>query len=190
MNEFFSDVWCIQVKTIGCKSEKITAKIYQLLRLPITTVIDNECKGQAIVSDTEMDAVALVCKMNPSSGHRLVILVLNAISEILEHSEVFGEADVILGNADKVYRLAISRNSRYFQEVAAGSDLFPAKTTSLPDFMGRTLQAGTLFCPPFSYGTAGNASSAKAEDTADGEFPTAMLFDYLQTVDLSNERFM
>jgi hypothetical protein len=179
MNEFFSDIWCIHVRTIGSKSEKITEKIFQLLRLPITTAINKDCKGHVIISDTEKDAVELVCNMNPSSENRLVILVLNAISQILEHSSDFGEADVILVNVDKTYRLVMSRNARHFEEVAGGSDLSPVNTNSLPDFMGRTLQVGTFFCPPFSFGAAGNMSSAKAGDITDGEFLTDLSFDYL-----------
>jgi hypothetical protein len=179
MNEFFTDIWCIHVRTIGSKSEEITEKIFQLLRFPITTAINKDCKGHAIISDTEMDAVDLVCNMNPSSENRLVILVLNAISQILEHSNDFGQADVILVNVDKMYRLVISRNFRHFEEVPGGSDLWPGKTNPLPNFMGRTLQVGTFRCPPFSFGAAGNMSSAKAGDIADGEFLTDLTFDYL-----------
>jgi hypothetical protein len=178
MHELFSDFWCVEVKTIGSKSEEIMAKIYQRLRLPITTVIEKKCKGHAIISDTEMDVLELVCNMNLSSGNRLVILFLNSISLILEHSNIFGEADVILANVNKIYRLTMSRTSRYFKEVADERDVFPVKTSSLPDLMGRTLQVGTFFCPPFSFGTAGNVSSADAEAMADGEFPAVILFNY------------
>jgi hypothetical protein len=178
MQELFSDFWCIKLRSIGSKSEHITPKIYHVLKLPITTVTDKECKGHAIISDTELDVLELVRNMNSSPENRLVILVLNAISLILDHSNIFGEAHVILANVDKMYRLAMSRTSRYFQEVASGSDPFPAKTTSLPDLMGRTLQVGTFLCPPFSFGTAGNVSSVEAEALADGEFPTLLLFNY------------
>jgi hypothetical protein len=190
MHELFSDFWCIEIRTIGFKSEEIAAEIYQGLRLPITTVIDKKCKGHAIISDTEMDVLELVCNMNPSSENRLVILVLNAINLMLDHSNIFGEADVILANVDKMYRLTMSTASRYFKEVASESDLFPVKTTSLPDLMGRTLQAGTFFCPPFSYGTAGNVSSADAEAIANGELPTVLLFNYSYMLDRNKERFI
>jgi hypothetical protein len=183
MHELLSDFWCIEVRTVGFKSEEITAEIYQGLRLPITTVIDKKCKGHAIISDNEIDLLELVCNINPSSENRLVILVLNAISLILDHSNIFGEADVILASVDKMYRLTMSATSRYFKEVASESDLLPVKTTSLPDLMGRTLQVGTFFCPPFSFGTAGNVSSAEAEVIADGEFPTSLLFHYSYMLD-------
>lgn len=177
MHELFSDFWCIELRTLGSKSKEITAEIYQVLRLPITTVIDKKCKGHAIISDTEMDILELVSNRNPSSKNRLVILVLNTINLLLDHSNIFGEADVIVVNSDKIYRLTMSAMSRYFKEVTSESDLFPVKTTSLPDLMGRTLQVGTFVCAPFSFGTAGNVSSAEAEAITDGEFPTALFFN-------------
>jgi hypothetical protein len=190
MHESFSDLWCVELRIVGSKSEEITAEIYQVLRLPITTVIDKKCKGHALISDTEMDVLELVCNRNPSSENRLVILVLNAINLMLDHSNIFGEADVILVNVDKIYRLTMSTTSRYFKEVASESELFPVKTTFLPDLMGRTLQVGTFFCPPFSFGTAGNMSSAEAEAIADGEFPTVLMFNYSYMLDRNKEQFL
>jgi hypothetical protein len=178
MRELFSDLWCIGLRTIGLKSEEIAAEIYQKLRLPIMTIIDKKCKGYAIISDSEIDVLELVCNVKPSSENRLVIFVLNAVNLILDHSSIFGEADVILASVDKMYRLTISTKSRYFKEVTNERELFPVKPTSLPDLMGRTLHVGTFFCPPFSFGTAGNVSSAEAEAIVHGEFPTFLLFSY------------
>jgi hypothetical protein len=178
INESFSDFWCIQIKSVGFKAEKITQQIYEVLRLPITTVTSKECKGHVIISDNEMAVLEQVCNMNPSSENRLVILVLNVVNQILDHSDVFDDADVILASSGKIHRLTMSKNSRYFEEVTGGSKLLPVKTSSLPDFMGRTLQAGTFFCPPFSFGTAGNLSSATAEATADGECLAVLLSHY------------
>jgi hypothetical protein len=190
MHELFSEFWCIELRTLGSKTEKITAEIYQVLRIPITTVIDKKCKGHAIISETEMDILGLVSNRNPSSENRLVILVLNAINLMLDHSNIFGEADVIIVNVDKMYRLTMSTVSRYFKEVTSESDLFPVKTTSLPDLMGRTLQVGTFFCPPFSFGTAGNVSSAEAEAITDGEFLTALLSNYSYMLGRNEEHFL
>ncbi|PNF27559.1 hypothetical protein B7P43_G02869 [Cryptotermes secundus] len=180
MHELFSDFWCIELRTLGSKSKEITAEIYQVLRLPITTVIDKKCKGHAIISDTEMDILELASNRNPSSKNRLVILVLNAVNLLLDHSNIFGEADVIVVNADKIYRLTMSAMYRYFKEVTSEIDLLPVKTTSLPDLMGRTLQVGTFVCAPFSFGTAGNVSSAEAEAITDGSLDGIEMLAFLE----------
>jgi hypothetical protein len=107
--------------------------------------------------------------LKPISENRFVILVLNNLKLIFEHTQIFGEADVILVSVSKAYHLVTSRISRYFQEITNEGDKFSVKKNSLPDFMGRTLQVGTFSCPPFSFGTARNMSPLAEEDTNDGE---------------------
>ncbi|XP_023713689.2 glutamate receptor ionotropic, delta-1 [Cryptotermes secundus] len=69
---------------------------------------------------------------------------------------------------------------RYFKEVTSEIDLLPVKTTSLPDLMGRTLQVGTFVCAPFSFGTAGNVSSAEAEAITDGSLDGIEMLAFLE----------
>lgn len=164
-----SDIWCVQLTTIGPISIQTTAIVYQVLQLPITTVTYNGCKGHVIISDTEMEVLKYFRNLKPISENRFVILVVNNLNLIFEHTQIFGEADVILVTVNKAYQLVTSRVSRYFQEITNEADSFVAKTNSLPDFMGRTLQVGTFSCPPFSFGTARNMSPLAEEDADDGE---------------------
>jgi hypothetical protein len=107
--------------------------------------------------------------LKPISENRFVILVVNTLKLIFEHTQIFGEADVILVSVNKAYHLVTSRISRYFQEITIEGNNFAVKAASLPDFMGRTLQVGTFSCPPFSFGTARNMSPLIEGDADDGE---------------------
>jgi hypothetical protein len=179
---FISDMWCVQLTTIGSTSEQTTATVYQILQLPVTTVTYNGCKGHVVISDTEMEVLKLFSNSKTSSENRLVILILNTITSILEQSHIFGEADVILVSVSKVYHLVMSGISSYFQEITNKVDVFPEKRTSLPDLMGRTLQVGTFSCPPFSFGAARNMSSLAKGDIDDGEFSVVRMFRYNQVI--------
>jgi hypothetical protein len=165
-----SDIWCVQLTTIGPTSKQTTAIVYQVLQTPITTVTYNGCKGHVIISDTELEVLKLFRNLKPISENRFLILVLNTLKLIFEQTHIFGDADVILVSVKKMYHLVTSRISRYFQEITNEGDIFAAKTTSLPDFMGHTLQVGTFSCPPYSFGTARNVSFLAEEDADDGEF--------------------
>jgi hypothetical protein len=114
--------------------------------------------------------------LKPISENRFVIFVVNTLKLIFEHTQIFGEADVILVSVNKAYHLVTSRKSRYFQEITNEGVHFAAKTTSLPDFMGRTLQVGTFSCPPFSFGKARNMSPLAEEDAGDGELSCILTF--------------
>jgi hypothetical protein len=164
-----SDVWCVQLTTIGPISVQTTAIVHQVLQLPITTVTYDGCKGHVIISDTEVEVLKFFRNLKPISENRFVILVANNLKLIFGHTQIFGEANVILVSVNKVYHLVTSRISRYFQEITNGGNMFDVKTNSLPDFMGRTLQVGTFSCPPFSFGTARNMSPLAEEDADDGE---------------------
>jgi hypothetical protein len=173
-----SDVWCVQLTMIGPTSTQTTAIVHQVLQLPITTVPYNGCKTHVIISDTEVEVLKLFRDLKPISENRFFVLVLNTLQLIFEHTQIFGEADVILVSVNRMYHLVTSRLSRYFQEISNKGDNFAAKTTSLPDFMGRTLQVGTFSCPPFSFGTARNMSPLAEEDADDGELSCILTFKY------------
>ena len=155
-----------------------TAIVHQVLQLPITTVTYNGCKGHVIISDTAVEVLEFFRNLKPISENRFVILIVNTLKLIFEHTHIFGEADVILVSVNKVYHLVTSRISRYFQEITNEGDNFAAKSTSLPDFMGRTLQVGTFSCPPFSFGTARNMSPLAEEDADDSELSYILMFKY------------
>ena len=182
-----SDIWCVQLTTIGPTSKQITGIVHQVLQLPITTVTNIGCKGHVIISDTEVEVLKLFRNFKPISENRFVILVLNTLKLIFEHTHVFGDADVTLVCVNKTYHLVTSRISRYFQEITSEGDNFAAKATSLPDFMGRTLQVGTFSCPPFSYGTARNMSPLAEEDADEGELSRILTFKYNQIMSMNNE---
>jgi len=171
-----SDIWCVQLTAIGPTSTQNTAIVHQVLQLPITTVTYNGCKGHVIISDTEVEVLKFFRNLKPNSETRFVILVVNTLKLIFEHTQIFGEADVKLVSVNKEYHLVTSRMSRYFQEITNEGDKFAAKTHSLPDFMGRTLQVGTFSCPPFSFGTARNMSPLAEEDAGDGELSCILTF--------------
>lgn len=172
-----SDFWCVQLTTIGPTSKQTTAMVYQALQLPLTTVTYNGCKAHVIISDTEMELLKLFRNLKPISENHFVILIVNT-ELIFEHTHIFGDADVTLVSVNKLYRLVTSRISRYFQEITNEDDIFARKTTSLPDFMGITLQVGTFSCPPFSFGTARNLSRLAEKDADDGEFLPILMFKY------------
>jgi hypothetical protein len=172
------DIWCVQLTTIGSASKQTTAMMYQVLQSPVTTVAYRGCKGHVTVADTETDVLELFSNRKPNSENRLVIMVLNTISSLLEHSTIFGDADVTLISVNKMYRLVVSKMCRYFQEITNEREIFPRETNSLPDFMGRTLQVGTFACPPFSFGTARNMSYLTKEDIDKGEFPVILMFKH------------
>jgi hypothetical protein len=178
MHGLLSDLWCVQLTTIGPTSTQTTTIVYQVLQLPITTVTYNGCKGHVVISDTELEALNFFRNLKQISENRFVILVVNTLKLIFEHTHIFGEADVILVSVNKTYHLITSRISRYFQEITNDGDNFAAKTTSLPDFMGRNLQVGTFSCPPFSYVTARNVSPLAEEDADDGELSRILTFKY------------
>lgn len=173
-----SDIWCVQLTTIGPTSTQTTALVHQVLQLPVTTVTYNGCKEHVIISDTEVEVLKFFRNLKPISENHFVILVVNAPKFIFEETEIFGEADVILVSVHKAYHLVTSKISRYFQEITNEGDNFVAKTTSLPDFMGRTLQVGTFSCPPFSFGTGRNMSPLVEEDADDGELSCILTFKY------------
>ena len=173
-----SEIWCVQLTTTGYTSKQTTAMVYQLLQLPVTTVTYNGCNWHVIISDTEVEVIKHFRNLKPSSENRFVILILNAITSVLEHSYIFGDADVILVSENKVYHLVMSRISSYFQEITNEGGIFPSTTTSLPDFMGRTLQVGTFFCPPFSFGTPNNVTVRTKGDIPYGEFFILLILKY------------
>jgi len=174
-----SDTRCVQLTTIGPTSKQITGIVHQVLQLPITTVTYVGCKGHVIISDTEVEVLKLFRNLKPISENRFVILIVNTLKLIFKHTHIFGDADVTLVSTNKTYHLVTSRISRYFQEITNEGDNFAAKTTSLPDFMGRTLQVGTFSCPPFSFGTARNMSPLAEEDADHGEL-CVLTFKYNQ----------
>ena len=171
-----SDIRCVQLTTIGPTSKQATGIVHQVLQLQITTVTYVGCKGHLIISDTEVEVLKLFRNWKPISENRFVILILNTLNLIFENTHIFGDADVTLVSTNKTYHLVTSRISRHFQEITNEGDNFAAKTTSLPDFLGRTLQVGTFSCPPFSFGTARNVSPLAEEDADDGELSRVLTF--------------
>ncbi|PSN46633.1 Ionotropic receptor 109 [Blattella germanica] len=159
----FDNFWCLQLTTDSNVTEKMLPLIYEECNSPITFT-DSTCKGQIIISNKEASIPHIVGRRSTSNEFRFLILLIGNLNMILQDVSMFGEAEVLLVDTDNLYSLVTSRTARHFLRMTSSkSELFPAKVTTLPDLMGRSLKVGTFKCPPFSY-FEGRADSKDVEN--------------------------
>jgi hypothetical protein len=174
-SEIFSGSRCIDFISNTVVEEDIESEFHKMSVTPITighNYLDSPCKEYFVLVESKNEILASVKDLPFRSRDKVVIFISGEIcpgGEFLE-ARTFGAAQVavICSVKGAVYRLDTLGE---LHEVTDNSKLFKSKSSSIKDYMGRSLSVSTFYCPPLSYRTGiGATSSSYRENGNNGNY--------------------
>jgi hypothetical protein len=163
-SEIFSGSRCIDFISSSAVAEDIASEVHKMSLTPTTighNYLDFPCKEYFVFVESRHELLASVKDLPFRSRDNVVIFILSEIcpgAEFLE-ARMFGAAQVavICSVKETVYRLDTLGE---LHEITDNTKLFKGKSSSVKDYMGRSLSVSTFYCPPLSYGTGNGATSS------------------------------
>jgi hypothetical protein len=162
-SEIFSRSRCIDFISSSAVAEVIASEFHKMSLTPIIighNYLDFPCKEYFVLVQNRHQILASVKYLPFRSRDNIVIFILSEIcpgDEFLE-ARTFGAAKVAVICTDKKAVYSLDPIGR-FHEITDNTKLFEGKSSSIKDYMGRSLSVSTFYCPPLSYGTGNGATS-------------------------------
>jgi hypothetical protein len=167
-SELYSEVRCINFISRGVVAKDTSSEVYKISVTPVVighNYTDFPCQEYFMLVDSKQEIFNFVNNLHFRTYDNVVIFILNddCPSGKFLDGAVLGAAQVavVCGVTKSTYRLDISGDLRV---VTDNTNLFQDKTSSLEDYMGRSLTVSTFYCPPFSYGTGNDVNSSSYKE--------------------------